>query len=146
VYQARVTQLQAEVPAAIAVLMSQGFQQPQAEAMAAAALNASVATARADADRIAMLPYAKQASAETIANQLSTSTVKVDPKELLNEPTVEAMRAKASTIVAERRDRVVNDRASSGADRVERTGASAAIDYSQLSPHQMISLGLRRNQ
>lgn len=145
-YESQVTQLQREVPAAIAVLMSQGFQQPQAEAMVNAALSAGVANARVQADRIAMLPYAKQASAEQIAKQFSTSSVPIDPKELVNEPTADAMQTKARTIVAERRDRVVNTRAATGADRVERTGASASIDYSTLSPHSMISLGIRRGQ
>jgi hypothetical protein len=134
------------VPAAIAVLVAQGFQQPQAEAMVNSALAAGIANARVQADRIAMLPYAKQATAEVVAKQYSTSNVVIDPKELVNEPTADSMQTKARTIVAERRDRVVNTRAATGADRVERTGQSASIDYNSLSPHSMISLGLRRGQ
>jgi hypothetical protein len=145
-YAATVQQLQNEVPVAVATLVAQGWQQEAAQAMVNTMLQAGVATARTNADRIAMLPYAKQANAEQIATKYSTSNVAIEPKELLGEPTVDAMEAKARTIVAERRDRVVTQRATAGSDRVERTGQSGTIDYGQLSPHQMISLGLRRGQ
>jgi hypothetical protein len=145
-YQSRVAALDAERPAAVALLMAQNYPQNVAEAMVASLHAAAVANVKTEADRIAMLPYAKQASAEDIAKKLSTSAVTIDPKELLTEPTPEAMQAKARTIVNERRDRVVNQRAANGADRVERVGTTATVDYSQLSPHSMISLGLRRGQ
>jgi hypothetical protein len=145
-YATTVQQLQNEVPVAVATLVAQGWEQGAAQAMVNTMLQAGVANARTNADRIAMLPYAKQANAEQIATKYSTSNVAIEPKELLGEPTVDAMEAKARTIVAERRDRVVTQRATAGADRVERTGQSGTIDYGQLSPHQMISLGLRRGQ
>jgi len=145
-YAAQVDQLQREVPVAVQALVAQGWNQQAAESLVGTMFQTGVANARNAADRIAMLPYAKQMTAEQIVGEFSTSNVKIDPKELIDEPTVDAMKAKARTIVSERRDRVVNGRAASGADRVERAGGSASVDYSQLSPHAMISLGIRRGQ
>jgi hypothetical protein len=89
-----------------------------------------------------MAPYARRMAAEDIARQH-----KVDVKEIINEPSIDAMQAAARALARFQRDDNFKARASSGRDTVEGGGGmSGAISqaYEKLSPQQKIRYGLMR--
>lgn len=120
-----------------------------ADAYVAAARENAVLKAQMQMEHEALLPVAREVAARRAAEKFSTREMKLDPKELLDQPTVEAMEAKAGAIVKERRNNNFADR---GAKRVDSPGpgqAAGGLDkeaLARMSPHDKIVYGLRQGR
>jgi hypothetical protein len=116
-----------------------------AQALVVQAGRAALAEARVEAEHIALLPQVKREAAERIAREWSTRGATVSPDELLGETTVAGMQARAKSLAELRRDSRTQQRAARGVDKAESgPPAGSKFDYSNLSPHQVIKLGLAR--
>ena len=106
----------------------------------------AIQQARHQAERQALLPAAKQEVASRIAKEFSAGNAKVDPAQLLGEPTVEAMKARAKTIQEFSRNQGFQGRAAKRVDRAE-SGSVTGLDsraIEGLSPSAKIKLGIIR--
>lgn len=146
-FETQVATIDSQAQAAFSQLVASGLQPEVAQALVGAARQAAVLQAQLQADRLALLPAAKREVAERIAREFSLPNAKIDPSEILQEGSVEAMRARAKTLQEARRGQSFQARMRAGADRVERgTGPGTRIDYDNLSPLNTIKLGILRGQ
>lgn len=127
--------------------VAQNQMHPQvAQALVNMAKENALMKAEHEAERQTLMPAAKREVAERIAKEFTTKKVKVDSKDLMSEPTVEAMRTRAKLTAEMQRDGTFNARKQSGADRAEGATGGRHIDentLSQMSPEMKIRLGLK---
>ena len=143
--QAQQAQIASEARSMQALLVSQGMHPQMAEAMVSAAANAATEKATREAEHIALMPQVVREAAEKMSREFSLNGVQIDPRDLQDAPTLEAMRERARMLQRTARDTRVETRKQSGADRVEGgPPAGSRMNTDQLSPQQKIALGLAR--
>ena len=104
--------------------------------------------AELEATREAALPHVRRGSADEIAREFSDKKagVVINSDELLDERTMDGMRAKAKALQKERRDRMVTQRKANHVDRAEGGPPSSARRKlpDDVSPAMRIQYGLER--
>lgn len=112
--------------------------------VANAAYIAAAAQAQTEADRAALMPVAREAVARRIAQEHG-----VKFEDILNEPTVEAMQARARTLKESGRNQNFAARKAAGTDSAEGGAPAGGVSpeaISSLSPFSKIALGVRRGE
>jgi hypothetical protein len=110
-------------------------------------LRAAKAEAELVANRQATLPMARRQAAESIAKEVSDKNLVINADELVDEPSLEAMRTKAKTLAKERRDFRYQGRRAGKVDSAEGgppTSSSVSEALSKVDSTTKIALGLRR--
>lgn len=94
----------------------------------------------------AIAPEVKHAAAVKLIKEHAAG-VDIKPDEIVNQPTLEAMRARVQTLAEVRRDANFQQRKVEGRDRVEGAPhAAVAPNYDDLEIGRMIALGIARGQ
>ena len=91
----------------------------------------------------------RRSVADILAEEHSVGNVTVTAAELLKEPTLEAMQARADALLQERRNAKSADRKATGADKAEAGAAAGAVDskaIESLSGVDLIRLGITRGE
>lgn len=143
------------LPAVTAQFVATGMEEKAAHAFAQDYVNGQMAAVISELNRqndrqvIFQTGAVQEAAAKKIAREVSTKEVKVTPEELVKEPTVEAMQARARVLIETRRTANFAARKASGADRVEGGAAPGAVSaevMEKMSPSQKIAYGIKHGQ
>jgi hypothetical protein len=143
------------LPGVQAQLVAMGVDEKAAPALAQDYVNSQMSAVIAELNRqndrqvIFRTGAVQRAAAEKIAKSVSTKEVQVKPEEIVGEPTVDAMQARARTLIETRRAVKFEGRKAAGADRAEGGASAGAISpevLSKMSPEQKISYGIKHGQ